>query len=183
MARRASAHWRRVVPAVVVFLFVYLYVVVGYGYYGTYSMTNAVRHVLFSDGVRSWSGVGVLFLHVLFAYCVALQWRLSTAVPMYVDAISYHKQSLKLSDRPWLTLLLLHPIPLYTARFRDDDTTSVRYIAHATNERGEPERCWRDQCRGHWKAPRMRHCGACGECRFFFDHHCYWVRAIFLTPV
>lgn len=137
---------------------------------------NPVREQLLSDTAGLGTKIKMVVLHGLFAYCVGLQWRLSTPVPVYVDALEHVIQQRSGHNIPWRTLWLLQPVRLYTARSRDEGTVSLQHVAHATNAHGEPQRCWRDQCRGHWKPPRMRHCGVCGECRFFFDHHCIWVR-------
>lgn len=109
----------------------------------------------------------------MFFYCVSLHIQITMARPKYVDTISYTQTwSPMPRHQYWLPL---YPLRILTAKPRDEDSADLQHMIHERAASGEPQRCWRDRCRGHWKAPRMRHCGECGECRFFFDHHCLWV--------
>lgn len=71
---------------------------------------------------------------------------------------------------------LVRPVPLMTPNSIPAD--KLPQLIHECNQDGTPLQCWRDNCRGHYLLPRMRHCGTCGECRFMLDHHCVWVSTL-----
>ncbi|KAL4400291.1 protein-cysteine S-palmitoyltransferase [Malassezia pachydermatis] len=173
-AKRGRRWILRSVPIAVLGIFAYLYHVIGYEYY--------VRHVLathpWPQHLRTWCFV--LFLHLMFFYCVSLHIQITMARPKYVDTISYTQTwSPMPRHQYWLPL---YPLRILTAKPRDEDSADLQHMIHERAASGEPQRCWRDRCRGHWKAPRMRHCGECGECRFFFDHHCLWFNNDITAP-
>lgn len=117
------------------------------------------------------------FLHCLFLYCVITHLRLCLASSLRLPVYQYVKSWSPIARRmPALRLQL--PTACYTP-FEDDAISSLVY---ACDPQGTPERCWRDRCRGHWKPPKMRHCRLCGECRFFFDHHCPWFNNDIVAP-
>ncbi|WFD28713.1 protein S-acyltransferase [Malassezia nana] len=130
MARRAAARGGRLVPAALVGLFVYLYAVIGYGYYVCDVLTHDQR-----PRTVAW----VVFLHILFVYCVGLHIRLSTPVTVYVDTITHHIQAPKMSL--WKNLLLLRPLTLYTTKCAMLPTRMVeRSAAGATGAKGTGRR-------------------------------------------
>ncbi|KAL9941131.1 hypothetical protein V8E36_000619 [Tilletia maclaganii] len=57
-----------------------------------------------------------------------------------------------------------------------------KQVIFESDEKGEPLRCYRDDCNGRWKPPRTRHCGTCRTCRPGFDHHCVWFNADISAP-
>lgn len=117
------------------------------------------------------------FLHFLFLYCVITHLRLSLASSLRLPVYQYVKSWSPIARRT-PTLFLQLPTASYTPS--EDDAISS--LVYACDPQGTPERCWRDHCRGHWKPPKMRHCRLCGECRFFFDHHCPWFNNDIVAP-
>lgn len=119
----------------------------------------------------------VAFLHLVFLYCLLTHIRLSFAYPMHMPTLPSLQTTIHTNHRPVLWL------PLHTATYdANEDDKDIASLVHACDADGRPERCWRDKCRGHWKPVRMRHCGQCGECRFFFDHHCPWFDNDIVAP-
>lgn len=119
----------------------------------------------------------VAFLHLVFFYCLITHVRLSFAYPVHISTLRFVRTGIHSNYRHvfWL--------PLHTAMHEaDEDDKEIASLIHACDTEGRPERCWRDKCRGHWKPERMRHCGQCGECRFFFDHHCPWFDNDIVAP-
>lgn len=129
--------------------------------------------------------VHLVWLHFLLVYMMHLYRRILFQNTVRVDAVEYisqyRRRKRSLSGAVWYTLGL-STTRLPTPRAEPPNMKELRSLIYECDNQGNPLRCWRDHCKGHWKAPRyvsfqhrMRHCGSCGECRFFLDHHCIWV--------
>lgn len=119
------------------------------------------------------TGIFLIFVHIVFFYCILLHLRITFAGTERVDpqALVKHWKPARSSIARLVSIL---PTTILSSSPKSFDLRITRSIIHEVDATGQPFRCWRDKCNGHWKAPRMRHCGICGECRFFFDHHCLW---------
>ena len=77
--------------------------------------------------------------------------------PTYVDPLKYI-QNYKRRSKSILAVLLdatsLSEIRIPTPKPESPDLDELSEILYECDENGAPLRCWRDQCRGHWKSPR-----------------------------
>lgn len=117
--------------------------------------------------------------HVLLAEVCIIYFRIYCARSVVVDPAAYLMRYAQRS-RGWVSMLrhacgpaaLILPTPPPEWSGADAKEPFV-FLADRS---GKPVQCWRDRCKGHWRTPRMHHCGACGQCRLLLDHHCVWVR-------
>lgn len=95
--------------------------------------------------------------HILFAELCHLYFRIYLAKPTYVDPLKYI-QNYKRRSKSILAVLLdatsLSEIRIPTPKPESPDLDELSEILYECDENGAPLRCWRDQCRGHWKSPR-----------------------------
>lgn len=101
--------------------------------------------------------ISLLGVHVLLAATVTLYFRIYFARSVYVDCENYVGEYTRQEHSVWAAVRSLCStahIPLPTPRPGGMNREALRQFVYECDELGEPQRCWRDQCSGHWKVPR-----------------------------
>lgn len=99
----------------------------------------------------------LLGIHVLLAATTTLYFRIYFARSVYVDCERYVEEYARqaLSVRVALrSLCSTAHISLPMPRPGGINREALQQFVYECDASGEPQRCWRDQCSGHWKAPR-----------------------------
>ncbi|KAK4055301.1 hypothetical protein OIV83_000584 [Microbotryomycetes sp. JL201] len=103
----------------------------------------------------------------------------------YIDVIQRRPKlalAYKVHFVVWLIYLVASFYCVYFAsdsQERNTPPAKVRdkLVVYECDEKGEPSRCYLDNCKGSFKSIRTRHCRDCAKCRPGFDHHCPFVDA------
>ncbi|WFD32469.1 protein S-acyltransferase [Malassezia sp. CBS 17886] len=165
-ATPASGDALDVIDRIRLHIYPYTYYVIVYSADGATPVRIAYRWAL-TEAAHLVAG------HVLFVPTAIIYLRLYLARPRRVDPVRFalaqnerlrgdhaesHTHPLHYTALS-TPLLSLRPATLLTAAPVAPEMPLLRRLPHFCNADGTPERCWRDACGGHWKAPGMRHCG------------------------